>query len=210
LLDATFLIVTTRPHEQYARRAIDSINRDFSGSHEILVYCDTNIKGKFVTWHKEFKKKGPIFAFNFMAKKANGRYIYVCCDDAELRYTDKAIEKIESLPSGWLRMAGMKHHGHYEVRLKEIDAILIGNPVVRQDTLQKELGGQLFNGAYYYYHADNWLTYWAARRGTPIPMSDTELCIFDSKTGGNAGAAETDGSIYQEMVMRYDGKYHTG
>lgn len=175
----SFLIPTNRPYETHVKNVIDSIN-SFNSRYdfEICVYSETEVFGHNVVWLKEEERKGPIYAFNYMATRCNGEYMICITDDhvffrpfddlivfLEQNYTDEQY-RICSIGVGDVCFqpgTGQKF-GNKIIDFECKKYPMIRFPVLNKKTLLK-LDGVIFNESFYYHAADNWLGFFLGVKG---------------------------------------------
>lgn len=210
----SFLIPTNRPYDTHVRNVINNINT-FNSKYdfEICVYSDFEVSGDNVVWYKEEERRGPIYAFNYMANHCNGEYM-ICITDDHVFYKpfDGLIEFLEKTYTEdqyrvcSIGLGGICYHPgtgeNFGDKVIDFECKKFGIPrfpVMDKRTLKK-LDGVIFNESFYYHAADNWLGFFLGMRGYKYYELDKMIVAHNPES--DTTHTVRDCNIARELMKR--------
>ena len=215
MIDVTFMIATNRPFTSHSIKTVESINRVNSMGYtfEILIYSTEKCEGKNVRWVEEKDCIGPLKGLNILARQAEGRYLFSLMDDCMVDnniFQLCEILETDEMKNMHVPVTSPGHHGHPHYCVHNTNWPILGNPVLKTETLYKVLEGHLFHPGFYYHCADNWIPWFAGMKGDkPVVQTCSNLMLFDADNSKNP-RKNYDIAVLKWLQENWDGTYLSG
>lgn len=207
----SFIVPTNRPFENFANIVFDNILELENRNYDIEIVCvsPNNPNRKDVLWvEEEIETGGSIWGCNEGAKRSNGDYIVLCCDDHvfdvnTLKIVDRLRGpdfdnrkyKIICIPTNW--------HGPCYLPNDLPQHIIARFPIFERKTYENLLGGYVFHPTFKHHYGDNWLGYYLGEVGEGVIEHDKHyLMAFNSQC--ETRNDEYDRSAFYGLVKRFE------
>lgn len=215
MMDVSFLMATRRPWERHGKVIVDMTREIVAGSrliHEFVV-CSRQYERRrrstvddVVQVPEPQGNDGSILPFNLAFRVSVGRIVYVLSDDCFPG--DNLLDAVETLERMDRRyrvvFLGLSpEHRNNLIGGRMLPAM--GYPVFARETVEKELGGVVFNPSFRHHYADNWLPYFLAESGEePVGVETRPVHLQPQTVSHNDWH---DKAVLDRLVSRYHEKY---